>query len=147
MRGVPALARAMSAASPDSVSLLVIWEPVIATDLRSPGRSVTAPLASINVTNATSVTRFWDEGLLASKSIVRTALANPTRIPAGLAITPSFVVWDLVATWPPGASWTADMPMPEWYGATVVDAEAELTERLTRSVQERLTRKGQGSPP
>ena len=89
--------------------------------------------------NVPNVSRFWDEGLLASKSVVRTALANPTRIPAGLAITESFVVWDLVATWPPGVSWIGDMPLPEWYGATVVDAEAELTERLTRSTQ--------GSPP
>lgn len=126
MRGVSALARAMSSASPDSVSILVIWEPVIATDRRSPGRSVTAPLAFMNAA------RFWDDGLIASKSIVRTALANPTRIPAGLAITDSFVVWDVVATWPPGVSWTADMPLPDWYGSTVVDAEAELTERLTR---------------
>ena len=125
MRGVSALARAMEHASPDTVSLVVIWEPVILSDRRPPGRSVTQPIATL------PAQRFWDGNLLASKSVVRTALKHPEQLPAGVHIDESFIVWDIVALWPPGARWDDDMPLPEWFDSTVVDAEAELTTRLS----------------
>lgn len=125
MRGVSALARAMEHASPDTVSLVVIWEPVIISDRHPPGRSVTQPIATL------TAQRFWDGDLLASKSVVRTALKHPERLPEGMHVDESFIVWDVVALWPPGARWENDMPLPEWFGSTVVDAEAELATRLS----------------
>ena len=123
MRGVSALSRALDGVPAEDVSVLVIWEPVIVTDRGAPGRSVTRRLEH-------PATLFWDEDLVGSKAMVRAAMKNPERLPAGFEIDESFVVWDLVATWQPGARWEDDPPMPDWFGSTVVDAEDALTKRL-----------------
>jgi hypothetical protein len=124
VRGVSALSRAMRGADPSKVSIVVIWEPVLRSDRKAPGRSVTSRLGDVQAA------RFWDPQRIASQAAVRTALAHPERLPEAMRVDESFIVWDVVATWPPGARWDASLPWPEWFDDPVVDAESELARRI-----------------
>jgi len=124
VRGVSALARALEHAPTESVSLIVVWEPVIPGDAGPPTRRVTAPLASLDAA------RFYDPALIASRAAVRTAMAHPDRLPLGAEVDATTIAWDLVAIFPPGARWARDLPFPDWFAAPVVDGEAELARRL-----------------
>jgi HEAT repeat protein len=123
VRGVSALSRALDGVPPGDVSVIVIWEPVIATDRGAPGRSVTRLLEH-------DATLLWDTELAGSKAMVRAAMKQPERVPPGFGLDESTIIWDLVATWPPGALWDDDPPMPDWFGTTVVDAEDVLALKL-----------------
>ena len=121
VRGASALQSALppeDASHP--LSVLVVWEPVLASDLGPPRRSVRARLPDPRAL------QFWDAARAVSKECVRAALAHPERLQHGETMTPDTIAWDVVAVFPPGARWDDDMPAPSFYGSTVVDAAPEL---------------------
>lgn len=124
MRGASAI-QDVAAAFPDApLRLLVVWEPVIATDVAPPTTSV---LARISDGRAR---QFFDEGRIVSREILRSILADPDRRPEEHHLDEDSIVWDYVALFPPGVLWEGAAPAPAFEGAPVVEAAAELRGRL-----------------
>ena len=121
VRGASALQSSLPPDDPaHPVAVLVVWEPVLLSDLGPPRRSVRARLEGARVL------QFWDAARAVSKECVRSAIAHPERLQHGEVVTPDTIAWDVVAVFPPGARWGDEMPAPSFYGSTVVDAAPEL---------------------
>jgi hypothetical protein len=111
------------------LQVLVVWMPVVATDIAPPTRRVMALLSD------SRVRQFWDERHLVSKSFIRAATVSPGWLkPEDRELREGDrVVWDFVALFFPGSRWDESLPSPEFYGYPVVDAVAELGKHLDRS--------------
>jgi hypothetical protein len=112
VRGASALG-ALLARHPDAkVRVLVVWEPVLDTDVGPPTDAVRAPLRDPRVVE------FWDAGRWLSPRAIERA-----RIAAAAAGTdpppPDAIAWDIVALFPAGTRWEEPFPVPSWYGAPV----------------------------
>lgn len=120
MRGASALGEALAAHPRADVRVLVIWLPVLDTDQGPPTEAVRRPLA-VDV----RVTEFWDPTHWASpRMLERAARVDPE------AARPGAVAWDVVAIYPPGATWSDPFPAPSWYGRPVVDRRKEIDDAL-----------------
>ena len=108
------------------LSVLVVWEPVILTDVAPP---TSGTLALIHDVRAR---QYWDGGRALSKEIVRAILANPGRYSAPQDIEEDTVVWDSVALFKQGVRWENEPPVPAYYGSPVVDSIAELRGALSK---------------
>ncbi len=123
MRGASALGEALAAHPRADVRVLVIWLPVLETDVGPPTEAVRRPLAV-----DARVTEFWDPTRWASpRMLERAARVDPE------AARPGAVAWDLIAIYPAGRTWEDPFPMPSWYGRPVVDERKEIDEALERA--------------
>lgn len=105
--------------------VLVVWEPVIATDVAPP---TTKTLARIHDSRAV---QYWDHDRAVSTDIVRAVLASLDRYALDEEVHPDSIVWDSVAVFPPDARWLADLPIPTYFGYPVADAARDLEKALT----------------
>jgi hypothetical protein len=123
VRGASALGAALAAHPRADVRVLVIWLPVLDSDTAPPTAMVRRPLAV-----DPRVTEFWDPSHWASpRMLERAARFDPD------AARPGAVAWDVIATYPPGASWEDPFPAPTWYGYPVVEHGREINETLART--------------
>ena len=99
----------------DDVRVLVVWEPVLLTDVAPP---TSGDLARCHDGRAR---QFWDERGLVSHALGETE--GPRR---------NGVAWDYVAMYPPGVTWDERLPAPAYQGGPVVQVEPELRDRLAR---------------
>ena len=124
MRGASALQDLLRKSPDPSLRVLVVWEPVIWSDL-------TPPLTSVlgRVTDRRAV-QMWDRGRLVSAELLREIRSEQDE---GQADPPGddAVVWDCVAIYPPGERWDASLPQPAFFGCPVVQAIDEVGRRLT----------------
>lgn len=95
--------------------MLVVWEPVLWTDLSPPTSWALAR------TSDARVTQFWDEDRLLSEFMVKAVTEDPSLLQPGDSLPTDEIIWDFVAVFPPGASWNA-LPKPAYYGGPVVEA-------------------------
>lgn len=105
------------------IEWIVIWEPVVESDLGPPSRELTAtiPPARSHL--------FWDEKLATSDAILRAARArgvSPDELPP-----PGQPAWDVALVFPPGARWDDAVPQNTWHGYPVVDNIDGLRAALT----------------
>lgn len=107
-----------------SFHVLVVWEPVIGTDVGPPLTSVLARIGD------TRVSQFWDPGLALSKDIVRAVNDAPVRYGFEEALPEDYIVWDVVAVFGADDTWSADLPVPVYYGGPVYAATDDLREAL-----------------
>lgn len=128
MRGASALDGLLAEFEGAPVRVLVVWEPVLKTDVVGPRNR------TLGLVDDPRVAQFWDPGLVVSKDLVRSANTDPTRYGLGEPFPDDFIAWDLVAVFRPGASWRADLPVPEYYSGPVVDAIDEAREAIRRSL-------------
>lgn len=135
MRGASALQDALPGDGGSLISVLVIWEPVIVTDLGPPSARV------LRRADDPRAAHFWDPDRLVSQAAVRTAMAHRERFSLGDDVDENTIAWDIVAIFPPGIRWEDAFPLPDWYGAPVVREAAELKARLA------ATPTTQSSPP
>jgi hypothetical protein len=107
LRGAFAI-ESLAAQTPEPLSILVVWEPVLRTDIAPP---TTETLATIADPRAM---QFWDPNRLVSAALLQAARAEPWRIPPDLAqrIRPDTIVWDFVGVYPPGSEWKGAAPVP-----------------------------------
>lgn len=110
MRGASALGDLLRKYPQADVRVLIVWEPVILTDIGRPIQSVRQPLSDPRVTE------FWDEKRwLSPRMIERAALiarAKGEEPPLG----PDDIAWDVIAIFPEGTLWEDPFPVPSWYG-------------------------------
>jgi hypothetical protein len=101
-------------ALPDArVRTLVVWEPVIFTDLAPPTSSV---LALVRDRRAR---QYWDPGRAVSEDIVRSVNADPRRYGFDAPLGDGYIVWDVAAVFGPGEVWDADLPVPVFHDGPV----------------------------
>ena len=118
MRGASAIQDILAARPDLRVRVLVVWEPVIATDLGPP---TTATLARLHDPR---VAQYWDHDRVVSSEIIRCVAPAPERYGLTDRIDASSIVWDTVAVFPSERLWEQEFPVPTFYGFPVV-AEAE----------------------
>ncbi len=96
--------------------MLVVWEPVIVTDLGPPSSRTLS-----RVTDPRAV-QYWDKGRSLSRAILGAARKNPAVL-SWDSVDEESIVWDWVAVFPRGATWDGDsFPAPAFSGNPVVGA-------------------------
>ena len=126
MRGASALQKVFEGRPGAKLKVLVVWLPVVKTDIAPPTKRVLGFLKDARVT------QFWDEGRLTSKAMLAAAGENPkwTKPEDRELCWGQGVVWDFVAVFPEGARWEKQVPAPDFYGFPVVEAIEGLEKRL-----------------
>ena len=90
--------------------VLVVWEPVILTDIGKPLQVVRRPLADPRVTE------FWDEKRWLSPRMIERAAMIARGKGEEPPLGPDEIAWDVIAMFPPGTLWEDPFPVPSWYG-------------------------------
>lgn len=126
MRGASALQHVLDEYSGEPLVVLVVWEPVLATDIAPP---ITATLGIIHDSRAS---QYWDDDRTLSADIVASLMASPERYGVEQhEFTSDTVIWDAVAVFPAGALWEHDFPAPVFLDYPVVRATDGLRGTLT----------------
>ena len=118
MRGASALQEVLRAHPDPKLGVLVVWEPVIWTDVGPPTTSVMARLSDRRVT------QFWDPDKILSRTMVEKWRRQ------GKGPSPDTVIWDFVALFDPGMRWDGGPPASRYHGYPVVDAIGGLRAAL-----------------
>lgn len=116
MRGASALDRLLAESPQARIRVLVVWEPVLKTDIAPPLSGVLASFADRRVT------QYWDPGRVVSADMVRSVNETPVRYGFAEPLPPGFVSWDVVAVFAPSAHWERDVPVPRYFDGPVVKA-------------------------
>ena len=110
MRGASALGDLLHKYPAADVRVLVVWEPVILTDIGKPLQAVRRPLADPRVTE------FWDEKRWLSPRMIERAAMIARGKGEEPPLGPDEIAWDVIAMFPPGTLWEDPFPVPSWYG-------------------------------
>ena len=138
MQGASALQELLDELQSLSIQVLVVWEPVLWTDLNPPTSWV------LGRTSDMRAVQFWDEDRLLSEFIVKAAKDDPTLLKPGDTLPSDRIVWDFVAIFPPGARW-GNLPRPAYYGGPVVETIDDVRSVVTET--QRLTPVDPIQPP
>jgi hypothetical protein len=109
------------------VRLLLVWMPVLATDVAPPTARV------LGKARDARATQHWDPDRALSRRLLSAAKSGALDIPEAAGKT---VMWDFVLAYPPGVTWGDSIPRPEYYGGPIVDA------RVASEVRARVRRAG-----
>jgi len=129
VRGASALQAVLDRVPGEELSVLVVWEPVIASDLGPPTESVR------NLLSDPRTVHFWDEDRLLSKTLVHEWTASGIRIESGDRRNPDVTIWDFVAVFPRGAHWNGTLPEASHYGSPVVEQVEEVRAKLFEAMR------------
>jgi hypothetical protein len=110
------------------MSALVVWEPVLVSDLGPPTTSVLAKAAD------SRVQQFWDPNHTVGSALLRAGIERIQETEPGSALVQGGIVWDTVVLYPPGARWEESPPRPVYVGSTVVAAIEEVSRRVAAGV-------------
>ena len=95
--------------------VLVVWEPVLATDWAAPST------ATLNRIPDRRVSQFWDKDRLLSKSMGEHDRRS--------------IVWDYIAVYPAGSSWSERPPEALYHGGPVIRVTGPARAALDRALQ------------
>jgi len=124
VRGASALEKVLEEEKTVPLRVLVVWEPVIDSDVGPPSAR---ELARVSDKRAT---QFWDERRLLSQEMVEAARADAKHPERAERLKDEGIVWDFVAIFPPGARWEARVPEPDYYFSPVVKGIGDVRTRL-----------------
>lgn len=129
LRGASAVEDILSSTS-RPVRVLVVWEPVIKTDLAPPTTSTLSRISDLRAM------QYWDPDRALSAHLVSVARAEPSWVrpeDRERFVADDFIVWDAAIVFPPGSRWDSTLPQPSFSGGPVVDnidtIRAALSER------------------
>lgn len=114
MRGASAVQELLEEMPDADLQVLVVWEPVLWSDLAPPLTAVLSQMPDARVI------QYWDPHRTLSEDIVRAVRGGETELPCVDSVAADTIVWDVVATFPPGARWDAHPPAPTFCGYPVV---------------------------
>ena len=128
MRGASALEKVLSEEAGKKLRLIVVWMPVIASDVGPPS---THTLARISDARAMQL---WDPDQVVSEALKVAGRAHPEWLDdddeRAEVRRDDFVVWEFVAVFPPGARWDGGPPKPIFHGGPVVRVIDGLRKQL-----------------
>src|SRR5262249_48844709 len=132
VRGSSALEAVLESIPDKKVRMLVVWMPVLATDLGPPSTATMARVPDRRVA------QYWDPKRAISRRFVALARAHPDWLEpderAEIA-SPNFVIWDFVMIWKPGARWEAEPPRADFHGGPVVHVIDQFRNALLSFLQ------------
>jgi len=105
-----------------NLRVLVVWEPILATDWRPPTSGTLARLSDPRVR------QFWDRNHLVSAALTALAAHNPPQPKPDCCIDRGFY-WDSAILFPPGTHWNGPASSAFWNGP-VVKAAPNLEKTL-----------------
>lgn len=114
MRGASALDQLLAEFPEAHLRVLVVWEPVLKSDIAAPLTRV------LGLLDDRRVTQYWDPGRVISADFVRSVNEAPARYGREEDLPPGFVAWDVVAVFSNSAQWDRDLPAPVHYDGPVV---------------------------
>ena len=127
MRGASALGELLDKYPDADVRFLVVWEPVILTDLGRPMRAVRKPLADPRVME------FWDEDRWLSPRMIERAALIARAKGEEPPLAPDDIAWDVIVQFAPGTLWEDPFPVPSWYGEEPVVRSLSPVEEALRN--------------
>jgi hypothetical protein len=122
VRGASALEEVLAERRDAKLRAIVVWEPVIWSDVAPPLSAVLARLHDARVT------QFWDPGRLLSRAMV----GKWKRMGKMAGLDDDTIVWDWVGLYDTGERWQDGPPAPRYHGYPVVHAVADLRRNLPR---------------
>jgi hypothetical protein len=127
--GATGLGELLDEASALHLQTLVVWMPVIKTDVAAP---TSAKLALIR---GSRVQQFWDPKHFISRELLALARAHLDRLSPDTRemLEGATVAWDVVALFPAGARWEAEPPWPGVWGFPIVDSLDQIRDQLAAS--------------
>jgi len=112
LRGASAIENLLTSNSDPKLRVLVVWEPILSTDFRPPGRSV---LARISDKRAK---QFWDPEHAVAQELGRIAKERPGGPEPACCVSKGFH-WDEAIVYAPGSQWKQMPPAVFWNGPVV----------------------------
>jgi hypothetical protein len=100
------------------MSVLVVWEPILATDWRAPGARVLGRIPDRRAR------QFWDPNHLVAAQLARTAQENPGKLEPDCCMKKGFH-WDEAILFPPRSHWS-EGPAPVFWNGPVYRISASL---------------------
>lgn len=125
MRGASAVQSVLDEVERPDLLVLVVWEPVLLSDIAPPTTSVLGRIKDMRAV------QFWDPERLLSKQMKSVAerAAAPDR-PEGIPNEEGGPVWDYISVFPPGTTWS-EVPLgASFSGCPVRDVIGEVRKRL-----------------
>jgi hypothetical protein len=103
------------------IRVLVVWEPILPTDWRSPTSATLARIADPRAE------QFWDPHHLVSRELKNDLVADGVPVDGH---TSGGSLWDLAILYPHGTPWTTALPTPSFFGGAVVTVASPLETKL-----------------
>ena len=110
------------------MGIVVVWEPVLKSDVAPPLTRV------LGLLRDPRVRQYWDPGRVVSGDMVRSVNADPKRYGFEERLPPGFIAWDVVAVFPKLARWEGDLPTPASYDGPVVHAIPGAKDAIAQEV-------------
>lgn len=124
MRGASALDQLLAEFPEARLRALVVWEPVLRSDIAAPLTLV------LGLPKDRRVTQYWDPTRLISTDLVRSVNEDPARYGREGPLPPGYVAWDVVAVFAKSAHWEGDLPAPLHYDGPVVHSIDETRKAI-----------------
>jgi hypothetical protein len=100
------------------IRVLVVWEPILATDLGPP-----LPWVLSGISDHRAM-QFWDSRRALSAELNHGAVADPSGSLAAFTDEIGSTFWDVIALFPPGVRWDSPPPNPsDWHYPVVAHLE------------------------
>lgn len=115
MRGASALGELLGLHPQAKVRVLVVWLPVLWSDLGPPTAAVRRRIQDPRVIE------FWDPNHWASPRMLARAAAMRRAHGEEPEFGTDEVAWDVIGLFPTGTVWEDPFPTPTWYDGPVVD--------------------------
>lgn len=103
--------------------MLVIWEPILPTDVAPPITAVLSRMPDLRVQ------QYWDPNHLVAKQMA--ADARPPQ-PQQTCCVHSEILWDLAAVYPKGATWLTRLPSAVVFNGPVVEVTPAVEGALSK---------------
>jgi len=122
LRGASAIEELLKQEKSPNLTILVVWEPILASDWSRPTRPVLARISDPRVE------QFWDKNHLIAKELDQQLSSSQPKCWRHAGI-----LWDVVALYPKGVQWGRFQPV--FIDGAVVKVEAELAKQLSAAVR------------
>jgi hypothetical protein len=122
LRGASATEELLKREKAVNLTVLVVWEHILASDWSRPTRPVLARISDPRVE------QFWDKNHLIAKQLDQQLSTSQPK-----CCRHAGTLWDVVALYPQGVQWGGSQPV--FIDGAVVKVEAELAKRLSGAVR------------
>jgi hypothetical protein len=122
LRGASAIEELLKQEKLANLAVLVVWEPILASDWSRPTRPVLARISDPRVE------QFWDKGHLIARQLdQQLSTSQPS------CCRHAGILWDVAALYPKRVKWGGSEPV--FIDGAVVKVEAELAKQLSAAVR------------
>jgi len=123
LRGASAIEELLKQEKSANLTILVVWEPILASDWSRPTRPVLARVSDPRVR------QFWDKDHLIAKQLDQQLSSVQPK-----CCRHAGTLWDVAALYPKGVQWGSSQPA--FIDGAVVKVEAELAKQLLAAVRQ-----------